>query len=325
MRLRRLSKWGAPDMSDIVASYPGSSCPSVDALVLRSHVAVWREENALTVVGPSGSRSVVTDWKIDSHELTPDGQFVLALGDDGQRGAVWKTSTGQKLLDLVGQEGRRQSLRAGLVTIQDELFALVAVRNKEVLVVSARDGRERGWIATTGMLWFHVVHIFQLDPVWLVLQGYHDGEARDWIVAVRGNDTLEDTMLLYRALVEHEGVSQWGYRLAVGPAGAGQAVTARDPEWADNEPPDDPNESFHGLEIWDLASSQVVQRLAYEGNFETYAAIGADSTKVAIAGSHIDLVDRETAVVKSVEGGTLDPYRLECARIKGDTITITKL
>jgi len=45
-------------------------------------------------------------------------------------------------------------------------------------------------------------------------------------------------------------------------------VIFRDPEWGDDEPPDDPAESFCWLGIWDLKSKRVIQRIAFAGEVD---------------------------------------------------------
>jgi hypothetical protein len=313
-------------MSELVTRYALSSRPPTGAAVLRSRTVVWREQQALIVVDASGVRTIPHDWDLYSHEVTPDGRFVSALGDDGKRAAVSETRTGRRLLDLVGEKERRQSLRASLASIGNELLVFVAHRNKDISILAVHDGTERGWISTTGMIWFHVLRIVPLDGRWLAVHGYHDGEGRDTIVAIPAIQALQDPMFLYGALTERPSVKEWGYRIAVGPAGPGRAVFFRDPQWGDDEPVDDPAESFHGLVVWDLESKRVVQRISYRGKVEDGATLGADGERVAIeAGGHIDVVARSTGEVRQIEADALDPYRLEVVRAQGETITVAKL
>jgi hypothetical protein len=313
-------------MNNIVARYTISFPQSGQTPVLRSRTVVAAGEQALIVVSPGNTRTIPVDWAVDKFELTPDGEFVLALGDDMKRGAVWETRTGRKVIELTGAEGQRQSLRAGLVMIQEELCVLVAVKNKDIVILSATDGAERGWIATTGMIWFHFEGVIQLDPNWICITGYHDGESRDQIAAMQTSDLLQDPMALYSALVERATVSQWGYEIAAGPAGGGHAVVVRDPEWNNEEPSLDLAESFRGIEIWDLKSNEVVQRINYSDEFDSRAVIGADNTRVVIQShGHVHVIARENGDVTSVEGMALDPYSLELATIQEDTISIAKL
>lgn len=311
-------------MSDWLESYPLPTPPPVGTAVLRSRTLVWRQERTLTAVDASGARTLLADWDIYSHELTPDGRFVLALGDDAKRGAVWDVRTGRRVLDIDGDLEHRQSLRAGLVTIDDELFSFVNVRNKDTSIKAVHDGTERGWLATTGMFWFHVMSVVPIDEYWLAIQGYHDGEARDQIVVFPAAEALLDPMVLYEALYEDLHIREWGCRAAVGPAGPGSAVIFRDPEWdEDDEPPDDPLETFHGLMVWDLDASQVTQRIAYDGEVKDGATLGADAERIAVdVGGQVDVVLRASGEVRRMDAIALDPYRLEVAKVEGETITI---
>ncbi len=253
-----------------------------------------------------------------------NGQFLLVLGDDWRRGAVWDTHTGEKVIDLAGEEGRRQELKAGLAIIEATLFIFVALRNKSVRILTG-EGTQHGWLGTTGLLWFHVQHVVQLGADWICITGYNDGESFDNIIAVRTVEALRDPMLLYVALVEKEHVTQWGHRIAVGPAGKDQAVVVRDPGEPDEEP-DNPDEFFRGLEIWDLSSAKVLERINYAEEFDNDITIGADQGRVALAtADYLRLVERNTGIITRHAGGAFDPYNFEIARIDGETITISKV
>jgi hypothetical protein len=279
------------------------------------------------ILDDRGTHTVVTEWDVNSLELTRDGAFVLASGDDAKRAAVWEVRTGRQVFEAVGDLGRRQSLRAGLGVFGDELYVFSYVYSRNISVFRVRDAVECGWMATTGMFWYHVSRMFALDENWLAVHGYHDGEGRDTIVAVRALEALRDPMVLYGALFENPSVREWGYRSAVGPAGPGHAVIFRDPEWEDDDPPDDPTEAFRGLVVWDLDRQQVIQRLDYDGDVEREAPIGADAHRVALMrrDGSIDVVLREDGSVHRVGGMTLDPFRLEVAQVDAKRVSIVRL
>jgi hypothetical protein len=280
----------------------------------------------MVVVDAFGTRTISAEWDIYNHELTPDGQFILALGDDAKRGAIWESRTGRRLFDFTGDVDRRQSLRAGLASIQEELLVFVAARNKDVSIRLVNTGIERGWMSTTGLAWFHVLQIVPLDGRWLAVLGHHGDDQYNTVTVIPALESLHDPMVLYSALTDQPNAREWGYRVAVGPAGLGQAVIFRDPEWDDEEPPDDLFESFKGLIIWDLENKKVVQRIEYNDELKDGAIIGADTERVAIeADGYINLVSRVTGAVSRVEASALDPYRLEIARIQDNMIEIVTL
>ena len=312
-------------MNNIVARYTVSLPQSGHTPVLRSRTVVAANDQTLIVVSPSGLRTIPADWTVDKFELTPDGQFILALGDDMKRGAVWETQTGRKVIELKGTEGR-QSLRAGLLTIQQELFVLTALKNKDIQILSATDGVERGWIATTGMIWFHFQGVTTLDPNWICITGYHNGESKDQIAAVQTSELFDDPMVLYSALMDRTTVSLWGYEIVAGPAGAGHVIVLRDPEWNEEEPSSNLEESFRGIEIWDLEANEVRQRINYSGEFDSSTVLGADDTRIAIhSQGQVHVIARENGAITSIEGVALDPYSLELATIQEETISIVKL
>lgn len=311
-------------MSNPITTYPFPRRALTKSLLLRSRTVLSREDQSLTVIDSGGTRTIQTDWPIDTQELSMNGQFLLVLGDDWRRGAVWDTHTGEKVIDLAGEEGRRQELKAGLAIIEATLFIFVALRNKSVRILTG-EGTQHGWLGTTGLLWFHVQHVVQLGADWICITGYNDGESFDNIIAVRTVEALRDPMLLYVALVEKEHVTQWGHRIAVGPAGKDQAVVVRDPGEPDEEP-DNPDEFFRGLEIWDLSSAKVLERINYAEEFDNDITIGADQGRVALAtADYLRLVERNTGIITRHAGGAFDPYNFEIARIDGETITISKV
>jgi hypothetical protein len=314
-------------MSDVIEEYPATADLENAAAVLRSGRLVCRREGSLIVIDRNGTRSIEADWQLDAHEVTPDGEYVLGLGDDSKMAAIWEARTARRLLQFSGDPEHRQSLRAGLGVFGGDLYGFFYTRNKQVSMINAEDGTERGWMATTGMFWFHVSRILPLDAQWLAIGGYHDGEARDFALAIPALETPRDPMILYGALYEKPSVMEWGYRATVGPAGPGHAVFFRDPEWEDEEPPDDPTEAFRGIVIWDLNLMRAVRRVEYDGEVESGATIGANGNCAAVTlkNGNIDRVSLDTGKVKRVEAFALDPYRMQAARVENGTVTIFSL
>jgi hypothetical protein len=314
-------------MNEIVARLEADRQVSADVL-LRSRTLAWHEGSSVIVVNDQGNRVWSADWDVYSLEMTPDGEFLLALGDDGKRASIWEVRSGRKLLDYAGNVNRRQSLRAGLGLFDRELYALFYNYSNNVAVVRVRDGAHTGWMATTGMIWYHVSRFTPLNDRWLAIQGYHDGESRETIVAFPALDVVADPMVLYSALSERPSVLEWGYRAAVGPGGEGHAVFFRDPEWdEDEEPEDDSNEAFRGLVFWDLDRREVVQRVPYNGDPQPETLIGANARRavVPLKGGGLDVVSLEDGSVVRAQGTALDPYRLEAALIEDGRVAIIRL
>ena len=314
-------------MTDVLEEYTTKADVGQAAAVLRAGRLICRQERSLIVIDHNGTRRIGADWEIDAHEVTPDGEYVLGLGDNSKMAAIWEVRTTRRLLQFSGDPEHRQSLRAGLGVFSGDLYGFFYARNKHVSVINVADGTERGWMATTGMFWFHISRILPLDDRWLAIQGYHDGEARDAAVAIPALGASRDPMILYSALYEKPSVKEWGYRVAVGPAGPGHAVFFRDPEWEDEEPPGDPTEAFRGIVIWDLNLMRAVRRVEYDGEVESGAAIGANGTSAALTlkDGNIERVFLETGRVQRVEAIALDPYHMQAARVENGTVTIFSL
>jgi hypothetical protein len=297
--------------------------------VLRHQTIVWRGEDELTVVDAGGARSIAADWKLEHHELTPDGHYLLARGDDGKRAQVWDLSNDRRVLALVGDEGRRQSLRASLGTIDGDTYVFITswTRRHALVLRSLRDGNQQAWLSTSGMIGFGVERVVPLGGDWLAVHGHGDGEYYDTVVAIPARESLTDVEVLQTALRERPGIKEWGYRVAIGPAEPGRAVVYRDAEWDDDDRPDDPDEGFRGLEIWDLAAREIVERIPHDERVPNGATIGASAPKIAIdMGGHVDVVARPAGgVIRSVDALALDPYRLEVALTDGEHVVIAAL
>jgi hypothetical protein len=312
-------------MTGIVTEYSLPQ-PPAGVPLLRSGTIVWRDDRHLTVVSDSGRVVISAEWTADSHELTPDGRFVLALGDDGRRGAVWETHSGRCLYQFDSGNQTRQSLRAGLVAAGGELMVFVAPSNRPVSIRTVSDGKQRGWLSTTAMIWFHVSRVFSLDERSIAIAGYFDSEAKDTLVSIPVPEALKDPMSLYSVLTGGTRLCEWGYRAAIGPAGLGRAVTFRDPEWEEDDEEEEPGQSFRGLSIWELEPHRVVHRIAYDSEVTSGATIGADDRRIAVeVGSRIDVVSRETGLVESVDAAALDPYQLVALRVEGGVAKLIRL
>lgn len=302
--------------------------PSGAKLVLRQRTLSWYAGQSLFIADAQGTRSFQSDWAVQRHELTPDGRYLLALGDDGKRAQIWEISSGRPLVDLVGDPERRQSLRVGFATIGGELFVCVAraSRKTALSIVSLSDAKERAWLSTSGMIGFHVESIVQLGPDWVGIHGFRHAEQYDTVVAIPAGEMLNDSEILQTALRERPSVQEWGYRVTLGPAGPGQAVIFRDPEWDADDLPDDPEEAFSGFAIWNLATARVLQRIPQTSTMLNGAVIGSNERLIAAElSAHIEIISRETAEVQSIEGVALDPYSMEIARFEGDTLIVSRI
>jgi hypothetical protein len=296
--------------------------------VLRNRTIAWRGERELTVLTGGDLRVLGADWSIEHHELTPDGRYLLARGDDGRRAQIWDASSGQRVHAVVGVETRRQSLRASLGAIAGEPHVFVASRARyyELALVALRDGEQHGWLSTSGMIGFIIERVIPLADDWLAVHGHSDGDQFDTVVTIPAAASLADSEVLQTALRERPSVKEWGYRLAIGPAEPGRAVVYRDAEWEDDDRPDDPDEAFRGLAIWDLAAGRVVQRIPYDAPVANLATIGAGPASIAIEGSGgVEVVARGDGAVRRVAAFAFDPYRLEIARADGDEVVIAAL
>ena len=131
---------------------------------------------------------------------------------------------------------------------------------------------------------------------------------------------------LQEALVDRPSVTEWGYRLAIGPASPGGAVVYRDAEWDPEDPPDEPDEAFVGFEIWDLQRAAITQRIPYVGPIPVGADIGADQDRIAVMMSdHVLEVSRGSSETRRLEALALDPFRLEIACVSGNELVVVRL
>jgi hypothetical protein len=296
--------------------------------VLRHQTIAWRGERELVLIDADGARTIAADWPLDYHELTPDGCYLLARGDEGRRAQVWETGSGRRMLELSGDEVRPESLRASLGAIGGDTYAFVFSwpRRHQLALLSLDDGKQRGWLSTSAMSAFRVERVIPLGGDWLGIHGYRDGEYSDTVVAIPAQGSLDDYDVLQAALLEQPRIWQWGHRVAIGPAEPGRAVVYRDAEWDDENRPDDPDEAFRGLEIRDLAARKVVERIPHDDQVPNLATIGASPTAIAIEmGGHVNVVTRPNGEVRRVDALALDPYRLEVASADGEHIVITTL
>lgn len=281
----------------------------------------------MIVVDRAGSRVIPIDWNLYRHHLTPDGRYLLVLGDDARRAQVLEVRSGRRVLEVLGDETRRHSLRIGLGEIAGEMFAFVASRAKPNLlsVVSVRDGTRQGWLSTSGMIGFAVDRVVPLASGWIGFQGHGDGEQYDTVVAVPAPSMLGDVEALQTALREPR-VKAWGYRVGIGPMTDGCTVTFRDPEWDPADPPDDPAEAFTGLLVHEPASGRLIERIAYDGPVENGVTLGGDDTRIAVEiGGGVDVVARGEGTVTRISAVALDPYRLEVARVEDRTVSLERL
>jgi hypothetical protein len=294
------------------------------ALALRAGRLAYAEERSVLIVDRHGTRHIRAAWAVDDCQLAANGQFVAAIGDDGKRAAVWNAETGERLHEATGLPHRRQSLRAGVALADVEPVMLVAPFNQPISIVALRDGRERTRLATIGSVWFHALGFVELDPGWIAVRGHLDGEQYDSVAVISWAKAMSDVDSLQVAMTERETPKEWGYQLAIGPAGQDRAVFFRDAEWGNDDPPDDPAESFCGFVIWDLRTKTVEQRIPLQqAMIRTPTAVGADAGRVAIAiDQSIVIIDRKTATMTSTAALALDPYRMEAAHYEPGTIVV---
>lgn len=298
----------------------GSSGPPI----LRNRVLVWRGERELVVSNGSSERRIAASWTIDSIEVAADGRFVLAFGDGHRRAEVWDTATGASLLEVEGAS-RRHSLHGGLAMIGDAPCALTALRDKTMSITDLRDGSQAGWLSITGYTWFQVERVVGVSPEALAVIGHIEGEQFDSVVVLSAQAARDDSQALMTALSAQPTIKEWGYVVAVGPVGRDAVAIFRDPQWEEDDIPDDPAEVFSGLVIYDLASRRVQQRVPHA--VPRGATIGGDATRLAVAHpDHIEIVSRaDASAIRRVEAIALDPYRLELAQVRGDELVIAPL
>jgi hypothetical protein len=296
--------------------------------VLRHRTIVWRGERELLAIDADGARTIHADWPLDYHELTPDGRYLLARGDEGRRAQVWEIRSGRRMLELLGDEVRPHSLRANLGTVGDctYAFAFRWPRRHELALLAVHDGAQRGWLVASGMIAFRIERVIPLGGDWLGVHGFRDGEYSDTVVAIPGRAALDDYDVLQAALLQQPRVWEWGHRVTIGPAEPGRAVIYRDAEWEDDDRPDDPDEAFRGIQILDLPTRKIVERIPHDERVPNLATIGASSEVIAIEmGGHVNVVDRASGAVRRVDALALDPYRLEVAVADGEHVVIAAL
>jgi hypothetical protein len=128
-------------------------------------------------------------------------------------------------------------------------------------------------------------------------------------------------------MTQPDALKEWGYQLAIGPAGQNRAIFFRDAEWGNDDPPDDPAQSFCGLVVRDLRAATVEQRIPLsEGSIRTPMAVGADAARVAIATDEsIVVIDRTTGAATSAGALALDPYRMEAAHYEPGAVVVKPL
>ncbi len=206
---------------------------------LRASNLVTRRGDELQILTPGAGRIVSTAWTIDVHELSPDGAYVLARGDQGRRFGVWETATGTLLFEG-HDDSRRESVRASLAPIGDHNHAFVATRSRPTALVmrTVPGGLEESWLSTTGMIAFEVQQVQWLGGTWVGVLGHSDGDQFDTVVAV--DLQAPESELLQTALRESPSIKDWGFRVAIGPGTNNQAVIFRDAEWDDGDRPDRP-------------------------------------------------------------------------------------
>lgn len=301
--------------------------PPTAAVILRAGVVAWRDGGTVTVIGAGGTRTLQVDAPVESHELSVDGCYLLTRSDDGRRAQAWEVVTGERVLEAVGDE-HRQSLQANVASIDGAAHAFVISRRQRgvLRVLAIPGGEERSWQVGAGMLGFLVDGVVALEPGWLGIRGHGDGEQRDTVVAVPAAAVLSDPFVMQTALTEAPSVLARGYRLAIGPAGDGRVITFHDPESDPDDPPDDPDDAFCGFIVWDLATRQPVDRVAYTGAVADGATIGADETRIFVEGAgYVDTIARDGGAVRRLEALALDPHALQLARRAGDHVVIEAL
>lgn len=286
-----------------------------EAPCLRNRVLATRFETRLWVADGGRGLALNVGWPIDRHELSVDGAYLFALGDRGQRGAVWQVSTGRCVLEILGASVRTQSLRASLATIGDSPYCLASTRQGALVAHALTDGGRPGWQNLSGWVAFYVERAVPLGGDWLAIHGSRHAEQYYTAAIVPTRELLDDTEVLQTALRERPAMVSWGYEIAVGPAGPEQAVMLKDPSWDDDDRPDDPDEATRGFLFWDLASGRVVERLPYAGEIPNAGTIAATARHAAIArADSLELIERGSGASSTIEALAFDPYRFEVAR-----------
>lgn len=307
-----------------VHRYVGAGSRFAAACLRASNLAA-RRGNELQILARGAEHVVSTAWTIDAHELSPDGAYVLARGDQGRRFGVWDTATGALLFEG-HDDSRRESIRASLAAVGDNTRAFVATRSRPsaLVVRMVPGGLEECWLSTIGMIAFEVQQVQSLGGTWVGVLGHSDGDQFDTVVAV--DLRARDTELLQTALREPPSIKDWGYRVAIGPGTDSQAVIFRDAEWDHDDVPDDEADAFVGIAVWDLATAKVIQRIPYRGPVAVGAEIGGDASRVAVQlPDHVVWISRVDGVEHRIDALALDPYHLAVAHVDGADIVISSL
>lgn len=307
-------------MSTSPLSLPADVAVDAPAL-LRAGVLVWREDRRLVVAGAGEPRIIALEAPVTHPALSADGRYLLARSADGRAATVWSTATGERVLALESEGKTPQGLRASLGELAGEPIAFVYDHARKNLVLrSLVDGGERGWWSTSGYTGFKVESVTAIEPGWVGTLGHRDGEQYDTIVVTRANT---NAVVLQNGLAEPGHAQVWGYKVAVGPAGPGQVVLYRNPEWEPDDEPEGPDETLVGFAIYDLATASVVQRLQHEQPVANGAALAADAARVVVqVAGGVRIVDRATGAAHEVAAIGFDPYRLELARVVDGRVEI---
>lgn len=220
----------------------------------------------------------------------------------------------------------RQSLMGSIAAVGEDVWILTTAQAKptRLAVYSLVQDQPLGQFATSGMIGFRVLDVRSLSGNWLAVRGHGDGEQYDTVAAMDAAGLR--LVALQEALLDRPSVTNWGYRLAIGPSSPDGAVVYRDAEWDPADPPDEPHEAFVGFEIWDLECKEVVQRIPYAGPVPLGTDIGADEHRIAVMMSdHVLEVSRQSNATKRIEALALDPFRLEIAYVSGDELVVAPL
>jgi len=281
---------------------------------LRAGVIAWRHDRRLVVATSGAVRTLAAEAVLDHHALSVDGRYLIAREVGGRRATVWDAATGDRVLALESESRQPHTLRASLGELAGEPIVFVYDHGRKDLVLrSLVDGGERGWWSTSGYTGFRVESVTAIEPGWVGTLGHRDGEQYDTMVVTRATT---HAVVLQNGLAEPGHAQVWGYKVAVGPAGAGQVVLYRNPEWEPDDEPEGPDETLVGFAIYDLASATVLQRLTHEQPVANAVALGADADRIVVAVPQgVRVIDRATAASRELPAIALDPYRLQIARL----------
>ncbi|HVV86512.1 MAG TPA: hypothetical protein VHE35_25820 [Kofleriaceae bacterium] len=295
---------------------------------LRGGVLATRRDEGVHVVGRGAARDLVPGWPIDRHELSADGQHLVVIGDRGRRLMAWDVATGGCVLDVFSGTDRAESVRGGVVTIAGKPRCLAEIEPTMLAIYTLGVAGRTAWQNLTGWVAFSVERVVPLDDGWLAVHGSGHAEQYYTVVIVPGAALLDDTERLQDDLRRRGSMRAWGYDLAVGPAGPRRAVVLKDPGWSEDnpaDPADGPDEALRGFQVWDLATSTVIERVPYDGDIANAGVIGArDGTFVIARAGGVDVVDR-AGQVRRLDGLAFDPHRFELAHQRGARIVIEPL